>query len=115
LRTVDLALAWVNAVALYATVGAIGLAASVSFDRLGPAAGITLGFLLLSYTASFIGTLWPDAAWILPWSVFSYFVPTEVLSGQADLGDVAVLAAVFGVAVAYALWAFPRRDIAAPS
>ncbi len=40
---------------------AIAFAASVSFDRLPPALGVPLVFLLLNYLADVIGSLWPVA------------------------------------------------------
>ena len=115
LRAIDIALCWLNAVALFGALGAISLAASVSFDRLGPAMGIALGVTLVGYAIEFLGTLWPDAAWLRPYSPFRYFQPTRILAGTFELRDLLVLGAVFAAAVAWAAWVFPRRDLAAPS
>lgn len=115
LRPADLVVAWVNDTLLFAAIGALALAASVSFDRLGPALGLALGFVIASYAIDILAKLWPDAAWIGGYSIFGYFEPTEILAGRLDPVDPAVLGAVFAAAVAYALWAFPRRDLAAPS
>ena len=62
-----------------------------------------------------LGTLWPDAAWLRPASLFFYFQPMEVLAGRANPGDPLVLGAVAVGAAAWAWWVFPRRDLAAPS
>jgi ABC-type transport system involved in multi-copper enzyme maturation permease subunit len=115
LQPVDIALCWLNGVALFGALGAISLAASVSFDRVGPALGIALGVTLVGYAIEFLGTLWPDAAWLRPYSPFRYFQPPRILAGTFDPGDLVVLAAIFAGAVAWAAWVFPRRDLAAPS
>lgn len=115
LQAADLLAAWANDVLLYGAIGALALAASVTFDRLGPALGLSLGFVIASYAVDILAKLWPDAAWIGTYSIFHYFAPTEVLAGRANPADVAVLVAVLVVAVGYALWVFPRRDLAAPS
>jgi ABC-2 type transport system permease protein len=115
LRADDIALCWVNAVALFGTLGAISLAASVSFDRVGPALGIALGVTVIGYAVEFLGTLWPDAAWLRPFSPFRYFEPTRILAGTFEPVDLLILGAIFAAATAWAAWIFPRRDLAAPS
>jgi len=115
LRLDLLALAWLNAVALFAALATLALAASASFDRLGPTLGLALGFTIVSYAIEFLAVLWPDIAWLRPWSLFSYFQPAQILAGDFEPGDVAVLTAVGAAAVAYGLWVFPRRDLAAPT
>ena len=94
---------------------AVALLASASFDRLSPALGLTIAFVVVSYFLDVLGSLWPDAKGLQPWSVFHYLNPKAILTGLPDTGDLAVLAAVAVVAVAAALWIFPRRDLAAPS
>jgi ABC-2 type transport system permease protein len=104
-----------NGALMFAAFGAVCLAASVSFDRLPPALGIGLGYLLISYFIDVLGSLWPDARGLQPLSLFHYVRAPAVLSGRLDPADLVVLVAVSVVAVAYALWRFPQRDIAAPS
>ena len=53
--------AWLNGIFLFASIGGLGLAASVSFDRLTPALGLTLAFTVASYAGYFLALLWPDA------------------------------------------------------
>jgi beta-exotoxin I transport system permease protein len=115
LRAPDLVLAWANEALLFAAIGAVGLAASVSSDRLGPALGVTLAVVIAGYAIEILGTLWPDAAWLRPASLFYYFQPIDLLAGEADLADFVVLTAVAAGAAAWAWWYFPRRDLAAPS
>ena len=93
----------------------ISLAASASFDRLGPAIAIGLAVVLLGYVLEILGQLWPDAEVVQPYSPFHYLRPFAILGGQGDPTDLLVLLAVFAVAVGYGLWRFPRRDLAAPS
>lgn len=111
----NLPLLWLNGALLFGALAAISLAASASFDRLTPALGLSLGFVLVSYFLDVIGELWPDAAFLQPYSLFHYLDARAALTGLPDPGDFAVLAGVIVVAVAYALVVFPRRDLAAPS
>jgi ABC-2 type transport system permease protein len=111
----ELAFLGLNTVALLGAIGAITLAASASFDRLAPAIGVGLAVLLLGYVLEILGTLWPDAAFLQPWSPFHYLRPLAALGGRGEPSDIAVLALVFVAATAYGLWNFPRRDLAAPS
>jgi ABC-2 type transport system permease protein len=115
LRLDRLILAWANAVLLFATLGALALAVSASFDRVAPALGLILAFVIASYAVELLGALWPDMAGWRPWSVFHYFRPAEIMAGEFEPGDLAVLVAVGAASLAYGLWVFPRRDLAAPS
>jgi ABC-2 type transport system permease protein len=115
LEPASLAFLALDTVLLLAALGAITLAASASFDRLGPPVGIAVTLLLLGYVLEVLGTLWPDAAFLQPVSPFHYLRPLEVLGGRGDPTDLLVLAAAAAVAVGYGLWHFPRLDLAAPS
>jgi ABC-2 type transport system permease protein len=106
---------WLNGMLLWTAIGAIGLAASVSFDRLTPALGVTLAIVIVSYFLEILGSLWPDAAGLQPYSIFHNLKAKEVLAGSADATGFVLLAVVAIAAVAWALAVFPRRDLAAPS
>jgi putative exporter of polyketide antibiotics len=110
-----LPLFWLNGVLLFGAIAAIGLAASVSFDRLTPALGLTVAVTVVSYFLEVLGTFWPDAKGLQTYSIFHYFDPKQVLEGNVALGNLALLAGVAVVAIGWALWEFPRRDLAAPS
>jgi ABC-2 type transport system permease protein len=110
-----LPLFWLNEVLLFGAIAAVGLAASVSFDRLTPAIGITVGFTVVSYFLEVLGTFWPDAKGLQTYSVFHYFDAKQVLEGNVATGNLLLLAAVAAVAIGWALVEFPRRDLAAPS
>jgi hypothetical protein len=87
----------------------------VSFDRLTPAIGITVGFTVVSYVLEVLGTFWPDAKGLQAYSVFHYFDAKQLLEGNVEGGNLAILAAVAAAAILWALVIFPRRDLAAPS
>ncbi len=106
---------WLNGWLLFVAFLAIGFAASISFDRVGPPAGITLAVVLGFYVIDVVASIWPDARWIGDYSLFDYVRAKQVLGGTLALGDIALLGAVVAIAVAIALYVFPRRDIAAPS
>lgn len=110
-----LLLVWLNGLLLFGAIAAIGLAASVSFDRLSPALGITLAVVLVSYFLQILGSLWPDAKGLQPYSLFHYLDPRALLSGDNQPFNFGLLAAVMLIAVLAALVIFPRRDLAAPS
>ena len=106
---------WLNGALLFWAFGAIALLASVSFDRLTPAVGISLAVVLVSYFLDVLGSLWPDAKWLQPYSLFHYVDAKADLAGLPHASDFVVLAAVIAVAVGAALVVFPRRDLAAPT
>ncbi|HEX7472527.1 MAG TPA: hypothetical protein VF323_05565, partial [Candidatus Limnocylindrales bacterium] len=110
-----LAALWLSGVVLFSAFGAVCLAASASFDRLTPALGIGLGYLLASYFIDVLGSLWPDARGLQPLSLFHYVRAPAVLAGRSDPADLVILVAIAAVAIAFALVRFPQRDIAAPS
>ena len=108
-------LAWFMGWLMWMAFMAIGLAASVSFDRVMPALGVTLTFVLVSYLLEVVGSMWPEVARLSDVSLFHYVRTKELLEGQLRLADVGILGGVLVVAVVYAWVVFPRRDIAAPS
>lgn len=115
LNPANLPLLWLNGVLLYFAIAAITFAASVTFDRTGPAAGIALAIVLVAYFLQIIGSLWPDAAWLQPYSLFHYLQPDLVLREGLQVFDTVLLLVAGGAAVVYALVVFPRRDLAAPA
>ena len=115
LRVDRVPLLWLNAVLLFGSFAAIGLAASVSFDRLPPAFGITIAIVVLMYFFEILGSLWPKAEGLQPYSLFHYLKAKAILTGAAQPGDLVVLAVVIACAVTWALVVFPQRDLAAPS
>jgi ABC-2 type transport system permease protein len=107
-------LLFANGLLLWGAFAAFGLAASVSFDRQGPALGLSLAYLLVNYFLEILGSLWTDVAWSQEYSLFHHFQPSEILTGAADPLDFVICGLAVAVPVAYALVVFPRRDLAAP-
>jgi ABC-2 type transport system permease protein len=110
-----LPLVWINGVLLWAAFTTFSLAASASFDRPGPAIGLAIAYLLANYFVVILASLWDAAAWTESFSLFDHFQPSEILSGKVDPFDFVLLFVVAAVPLAYALWRFPRRDLAAPA
>lgn len=106
---------WLNGVLLWGAFAAIGLAASVSFDRLSPAIGVTMAIVVVMYFLDILGSLWPDAKGLQPYSMFHYLAARDILGGTVSVGGLGLLAGIAAAAIAYALVVFPRRDLAAPS
>jgi ABC-2 type transport system permease protein len=110
-----LPLVFANGLLLWAAFGAFAMAASVSFDRPGPALSLSLGYLLLNYFFEILGSLWDAAEWTQDYSLFHHFNAGQILQGDADPSDFAILAAAVVVPVIWALIVYPRRDLAAPA
>lgn len=104
-----------NGFGLWAAFTTFSLAASVSFDRPGPAIGLSLAWLLIHYFLEILGSLWTDAAWTQEYSLLHHFNPGEILSGTMDPIDLVIVFAATLVPVIYALLVFPKRDLAAPA
>lgn len=106
---------WANGFLLWGAFATFGLAASVSFDRPGPAIGLSLAYLLVNYFFEILGSLWLEVEWTQEYSLFHHFQPSEILAGELDPVDVLILGIAFVVPLVYALIVFPRRDLAAPA
>ncbi|MFN2418347.1 MAG: ABC transporter permease subunit [Candidatus Limnocylindria bacterium] len=104
-----------NGFGLWAAFTTFGLAASVTFDRPGPAIGLSLAYLLINYFLEILGSLWPDVAWSQEYSLFHHFDPGAILSGEAALLDILIVFTAAILPVIYAIMVFPRRDLAAPA
>lgn len=115
LDPVHLPLVWLNGVLLWTSFAAFGLAASVTFNRSGPALGLTLGYVVVMYFLEVLGSLWEEAEPLQAYSLFHHFLPKEILAGDPSGTDFMLLGALTLIPVIYALILFPRRDIPAPS
>jgi ABC-2 type transport system permease protein len=111
----NLPLVWLNSVLLFGAFASIALAASVSFDRLTPALGVTLGIVITMYVLEVLGSLWPAAEVLQPYSLFHYLRVKVILAGDVAPLDLIVLSSAILIAMVWALVVFPRRDLAAPS
>lgn len=104
-----------NGFGLWAAFTTFGLAASVTFDRPGPAIGLSLAYLLINYFLEILGSLWAAAAWTQDYSLFHHFNPGAILTGDFEALDLVIVFMAAVVPVIYALVVWPRRDLAAPS
>ncbi len=115
LPVAHLPMAFLNGFLLWGAFTTFGVAASVSFDRPGPAVGLTLAYLIVNYFFEILGSLWRDVEWTQEYSLFHHFQPGEILEGALDPFDLVILGVAFLVPIVYALVVFPRRDLAAPA
>jgi hypothetical protein len=104
-----------NGFLLWGAFTTFGLAASVTFDRAGPAVGLTLAYVMLNYFFEILGSLWTDVEWTQEYSLFHHFNPSEILGGQMEPIDLVITGTAFVVPILWALIVFPRRDLAAPT
>lgn len=104
-----------NGFGLWAAFTTFGLAASVSFDRPGPAIGLSLAYLLANYFLEILGSLWTDAAWTQDYSLLHHFNPGQILTGELQPMDLVIVFVAALVPIIYAIMVFPRRDLAAPA
>lgn len=110
-----LPLVFLNGFGLWAAFTTFSLAASVTFDRPGPALGISLAWLLLHYFLEILGSLWTDAQALQEWSLLHRFNPSEILTGAPQPIDFVIVFVAAIIPIAYALYVFPQRDLAAPA
>jgi ABC-2 type transport system permease protein len=108
-------LVWAVGLLLWAAFATFSLAASVTFDRRGPAIGLSLAYLGVNYFLEILATFLPDLDWTQEYSLFHHFNPGEILTGKLDPVDVVILAVAAVLPVIWALVVFPRRDLAAPA
>lgn len=111
----QLPLVVLNGFGMWAAFTTFGLAASVTFDRPGPAIGLSLAYLLVHYLMEVLGSLWSAAEFLQPYSLLHHFNPGAILSGEADPLDLVIVFGAAALPVVYALLVFPRRDLAAPA
>ena len=111
----QLPMVFINGFGVWAAFTTFGLAMSVSFDRPGPAIGLSLAWLLIHYFLEILGSLWTDAAWTQEYSLLHHFNPGEILTGKLDPIDLVIVYVAAVVPVIYALLVFPKRDLAAPA
>ncbi len=111
----QLPLVVLNGFLLWAGFTLFSLAASVTFDRPGPAIGLSVGWLLFHYFLEILGSLWTDVAWTQEYSLLHHFNPGEILTGKLEPTDLVIVLVAAVVPLVYALFVFPRRDLAAPA
>jgi len=106
---------WLAGWLLFVAFMSLTFLASALSDRIGPAIGIPLGFVLVNYLLNAIASIWPDVAWLQDWTMFALVKARTVLDSGIAASDVAILLAFIAVFVGLTVYLFPRRDIAAPT
>jgi ABC-2 type transport system permease protein len=106
---------WLAGWLLFVAFMALTFFASAMSDRIGPAIGLPLAFVLVNYLANAIGSIWPDVAWLQDWTMFALVKAKTVLESGIAASDVAILVAFIAFFVALTVVLYPRRDIAAPA
>src|SRR6186997_2719886 len=71
-----------------------------------------IAVVIAMYVLEVLGSLWPAAAPLQPYSLFHYLKAKAILSGAAAPADLVVLSSVILMAMVWALVVFPRRDLA---
>ena len=85
---------------------------SVASREGGRVAATGFVLVLVSFLMQVIGKLWQAAAFLLPYSLHTYYSPQTVLVQDIlEAKSVAVLLGVFVATVGAAAWRFQRRDI----
>ena len=111
----QLPLVLLNGFGMWAAFATFALAASVTFDRPGPAIGLSLAYLIVNYFLEILGSLWTDAAFLQEYSLLHHFNPGEILTGKLDPIDLVLVFVAAAIPFVYALLVFPKRDLAAPA
>jgi ABC-2 type transport system permease protein len=78
----------------------------------GRAAAAAFAVALVSFVVQAVATLWPEAAFLLPWSLHGHYDPRSLLAaGAVPASTVAVLGGVAGGSTLLAAWRFGTRDL----
>ncbi len=102
-----------NTMLLGLAFGSVALAIGAATGRKSLAIGMPSGIAVMTYV---LNVLAPSVDWLEPFrllSPFYYYSGGDPIVNGLDPLHAFVLAAISFVAVAYALWAFERRDLAA--
>jgi ABC-2 type transport system permease protein len=93
--------------------GSMALAVSAATGNRGPAIGLAIGLMVVSYLVdnlSWVVDAFNTIRWLSP---FHYYMGHDPLSNGVDLGDALVLIGTTAVFLVLSLIAFDRRDLAA--
>lgn len=68
--------------------------------------------VLASFFVQVLGKLWPAAAFLLPYSLYSYYSPPEILvESLLSLKSLAILGSVSALGLGISFWHFQLRDL----
>lgn len=88
------------------------LAFSVFGRESGPITGIAFFLALACYIVQVLGRIWPALAGLMPYTLYNYYSPQEILvQNTFSKTSLAILASVFLTGIGFTLWRFQKRDI----
>ncbi|MCG3157435.1 MAG: hypothetical protein DKINENOH_04067 [bacterium] len=97
---------------LQSTWYAVTLSLSAFVRERSHVSGTAFLLALVAYVLYVLGSVWPSAAFLLPFSLFHYYTPQAILLEQVwRLPPVLVLLGLTVAGLTLALWRFQRRDI----
>jgi ABC-2 type transport system permease protein len=111
----QLPILWAYGALFWGMFATIGIATTSSFDNTAPSMAITVSFLMANYIIEVIGSFWDVVEPYQFLSLFNHFSPVDLLNGTVDSSSALIFGVVTVIAAAWALYIFPRRDLAAPN
>lgn len=108
----DLAAGVVASALLAVVYGSVAFAVAAATGHRGLARGVTVAFAVLSYVVSTLAELVTWLKPLRPLSPWYHALGVDPIGTGLSFGHVAVLLAVVGVALAFAVRRFERRDLA---
>ena len=111
----QLPILWAYGALFWGMFAAIGIATSASFDNTAPSMAITVSFIMANYIVEVIGSFWDVVEPYRYLSLFNHFSPVDLLNGTVDDSAALLFGVVALIAAIWALYIFPRRDLAAPN
>lgn len=100
-----------NMLALMLVIAGVAALASSALSTRGQAAGVGIGFVLLSYLANVLASLGDKLSWLKNVTIFTAYQPRRALEdGAVDPGRIAILLAIIAVCAVGSLILFRRRD-----
>ena len=111
----QLPILWAYGALFWGMFATIGIATSSSFDNTAPSMAITVSFIMANYILEVIGSFWDVVEPYRYLSLFNHFSPVDLLNGTVDDSAALLFGVVALIAAIWALYIFPRRDLAAPN
>ena len=111
----QLPILWAYGALFWGMFATIAIATTSSFDNTAPSMAITVSFIMANYIIEVIGSFWDVVEPYQYLSLFNHFSPVDLLNGTVDSSAALLFGIVAVLAAGWALYIFPRRDLAAPN
>ena len=90
----------------------LALVLSVYARESGRVTGAVFLLVLASFFAQVLGKLLPAAAWLLPYSLYTYYSPPEILvESLFSTSSLTVLGSISALGIGLSFWRFQQRDL----